>query len=276
MHKISLATQSLWDRSFEEAAETAARVGYDALEIVCHDPFLPLPELWKRRKSAPRRLRDLGLEVASLTIITHFTNPDTISHNTGFLNAIVDLAEPYGTDLVKMSPGPPLSADASPEQWSLAVRRITDCADYAREKGVTLAIETHLNQLSDHGPSTLRLVREVDRPNVGVVLDWCNIMVMGGDPLAATELLGPYVRLVHAKDGHMTPETPRWDPIGEGDLDYPALLDALAATGYDGVISVECLLKDDRYDFTNQPTDPEEIVSRDLATLRRLAGQGAQ
>jgi len=270
MYKISLATQSLWDRPLEEAIEVAARTGYDGVEIVCHDPFLPLPELWKRRDSVPRRLRKLQLEVASLTIITHFTNPETVSHNTGFLNAVIDLAAPYGTRLVKMSPGPPVSAEASPEQWRLAVQRIADCADYAQGKGVSLAIETHLNQLSDVEESTLRLIHDIDRPNVGVVLDWCNIMVMGGDPVNATRLLAPYIRLIHAKDGHMTPETPRWDPIGEGELDYPALFNALGETDYSGTISVECLLRDTRYDFTNRPTDAKQIVTRELATLRHF------
>lgn len=270
MYEIALATQSLWDRTLEDAIEVAARVGYDSVEIVCHDPFLPLPELWKRRDSAPRKIRELDLDVVSLTIITDFTNPDTISRNMSFLNAIVNLAEPYGTNLVKMSPGPPVSAEATPEQWRSAVQRIGECADYARGKGVTLAVETHLNQLSDVEQGTLRLISEIGRPNVGVVLDWCNIMVMGGDPINATRLLAPYIRLVHAKDGHVAPGGPRWDPIGDGELDYPALLKALSETGYKGAISVESLLKDSRYDFANRPTDPEQIVAGELATLRRL------
>lgn len=268
MYKISLATQSLWDRSLLDAAETAARIGYDGIEIVCHDPFLTLPDLWALRASAPRRIRELGLAVASLTVITDFTNPKTVSCNAGFLSGIVDLAESYGTDLVKMSPGPPVSSKASSEEWLRAVKRIADCAEHAQSRGVSLAIETHLGQLSDTEESTFRLVQEIGRPNVGVVLDWCNVLVTGGDPLNAVRLLAPHLRLIHAKDCRRTPQTPRWVRIGRGELNYPALMAALRETRYRGMISVEALLSDTRYDFDGGSTDPEETVSADLAALR--------
>ena len=273
MYRISLATQSLWDRPLAEAVDVAARLGYDAVEIVCHDPFLPLAELRRLAGSIPQRLRDLRLDVASLTIITDFVTPDNVGESTRFLNAVVDLAQSYGTSLVKMSPGPPVYAKAKPQQWCSAIGHIGRCADYARESGVTLAIETHLGQLSNTADGTLRLIRGITRPNVGVVLDWCNIMVERDDPLRATRLLASHIRLIHAKDGHMTADKSRWDPIGEGSLDYPALFAVLVETDYDGYISVEALLKDSRYDFTNRPTDPERVVAADLAALRRLMGQ---
>lgn len=274
MNAISLATQSLWDRPLEEAIEAAGRVGYDGVEIVCHPPYLPLEELERLSDSIPGKLKALELEAASLTVITDFVTPETISNNTRFLNAIVDLAALYNTRLVKMSPGAPVAAKGTPEQWESAIRHIGECADYARDRGVAVAIETHLGQLSNTTEGTLRLVRGIDRPNVGVVLDWCNIMVEGGDPVEATRVLGEHILLVHAKDGHMTEEGPRWAPIGEGSLDYGALSAALRGTGYTGYISVESLLMDARYDFTGRPTDPEQIVAGELASLRRFVAEG--
>ena len=271
MHRISLATQSLWDRSLEEAIEVAARVGYDGVEIVCYPPHLPLDHLQRLSDSIPKKLDALQLEVASRTVITDFVTPETIPDNVRFLDSIVDLAAPYNTRLVKMSPGAPTADRGTPEQWESAITHIAECADHARDKRVALAIETHLGQLSNTLDGTLRLVRGIDRPNVGVVLDWCNIMVEGGDPLEATEALGEHILLVHAKDGHMVKEGPRWDPIGEGELDYPALLGALGRTGYEGFISVESLLVDPRYDFTGRPTDPERIVAGELAGLSSMS-----
>lgn len=270
MHKISLATQSLWDRPLAEAVDVAARVGYDGVEIVCHDPFLPLAELRKQSATLPRKLQDLSLEVASLTVITDFVTPETIEENRQFLQSIIDLAEPFNTALIKISPGSPLSSQATEQQWNLAINHIRVCADYADRKSVSLAIETHLNQLSDVTDGALRLIEGIRRPNVGVVIDWCNLYVDGDDPVEGTRRLGPHIRLVHAKDGHLTSESPRWDPIGEGELDYPVLLGALCDTGYRGYISVESLIQDERYNFTGRTTDPEEIVTRDLAALRRL------
>jgi len=274
MHAISLATQSLWDRPLTDAIEVAGRVGYDGVEIVCHPPYFPLEDLERSSGSAPGKLKALQLEAASLTVITDFVTPETIADNIRFLNAIVDLAAPYNTGLVKMSPGAPTADRGTPAQWESAIEHIGECADYARDRGVALAIETHLGQLSNTTEGALRLVRGIARPNVGVVLDWCNIMVEGGDPVEATEALGEHILLVHAKDGHLTESGPRWDPIGEGELDYPALFGALGRTGYEGFISVESLLGDPRYDFTGRPTDPEQIVAGELASLRRLTAEG--
>ena len=270
MYKIALATQSLWDRSLEQAIEVAAAVGYDGVEIVCHPPFLPFDQLRCLSDSIPRRLESLRLGVASLTVVTDFVTSGTMRENVRFLNAIAELAGAYGTDLVKMSPGPPAAADASPEQWGSAISLISECADHARDLGVCLAIETHLGQLSNTTAGTLRLIRGIDRPNVGVVLDWCNLMVGGDDPVEATGLLAEHIRLIHAKDAHMTDDGPRWDPIAQGTLDYPGLVSALRATQFSGYISVESLLRGPRYDFTGRPTDPEVIVAGELASLRRL------
>ena len=275
MYRVSLSTQSLWDRGLQEAVELAARVGYDGVEIVCHDPFLPLGELQGLSESIPRKLRALNLDTAALTIVTDLVTPETVGDNVRFLKAVVGLARPYGTQIVKVSPGPPVSAKATQKQWDSAVRHLSECAAYARTRAVTLAVETHLGQLSNTLDGTRRLIQGVARPDFGVVLDWCNIMVEGGDPVAATRSLAHCIRLVHAKDARMTPDGPRWVPIGEGQMDYEALLAALDATGYSGYISVESLLTDARCDFANVSADSEEIVARELATLRRLMRTGS-
>jgi sugar phosphate isomerase/epimerase len=63
-----------------------------------------------------------------------------------------------------------------------------------------------------------------------------------GDPLRAVELLGPDIRSVHVKDANR-PTTPgQWGeevPLGRGEVDIPAFLQALSQAGYRGPLSIE-------------------------------------
>jgi sugar phosphate isomerase/epimerase len=86
-------------------------------------------------------------------------------------------------------------------------------------------------------------------------------MVTGQDPVKAVELLGEYIVHTHVKDGIMLKRTdPKiiYDhfatggiealnvadyfletPLGEGNVDFPAYIDALKRVGFDGYLTIE-------------------------------------
>jgi sugar phosphate isomerase/epimerase len=74
-------------------------------------------------------------------------------------------------------------------------------------------------------------------------LDPANLILYGrGNPVDALDVFGPFVRSVHAKDGvdstrghEMGEET----PLGEGKVDFPALLGRLKGLGYNGALIIE-------------------------------------
>ena len=62
------------------------------------------------------------------------------------------------------------------------------------------------------------------------------------NPVDAVGIIGKYVRDVHAKDGNyptcgrsLGNET----PLGEGKVNFPALIAALREVGYDGPLTIE-------------------------------------
>ena len=99
---------------------------------------------------------------------------------------------------------------------------------------------------------------------------------MGDDPLAATRIAAPLVKMVHLKDLRVQAAsrgdpTAWWPstPLGQGDFDIPAILATLKAGGYHGGLFVE--LAPLHSNWHNE----DEVVAESLVYLRRVLGSGA-
>ncbi len=102
--------------------------------------------------------------------------------------------------------------------------RLRELAPLAKSLGLTIGVENHL----DFTVEELRdLIRRIDSPQVGVILDVGNTVGTLDDPVEAADLLGPYTIATHYKDFAIT-ETPKgftfcMVPLGCGSLQLPAI-----------------------------------------------------
>ena len=133
--------------------------------------------------------------------------------------------------------------DANYPGFVAAVRSV---AAHMQANGQYLLFET-----GQETPVTLRrLFEDVGLPNLAVNLDPANLILYGkANPVDALEVIGKYVRGVHGKDGcyptnghDLGVET----PMGQGRVDFPALLKGLHALGYDGCITIEREIEGDQ------------------------------
>jgi len=107
------------------------------------------------------------------------------------------------------------------------------------------------NLLFETGQETpvtlLRLIEEVGTGNLFVNLDPANLIVYGkANPIDALDVIGAYVRGVHAKDGMYPTNGSELGPevkVGCGKVNFPAFLKALKEHGYDGSITIEREIK---------------------------------
>mgnify|MGYP000854761087 CR=1 FL=1 len=108
-----------------------------------------------------------------------------------------------------------------------------------RANGQTFCFET-----GQETPTTLlRVFEDLGGENVGVNLDPANLAMYGkANPNDAAEVLGPWIRGVHAKDGlyptdgrNLGKET----PLGQGVVDFPRLIETLKKHDYAGAITIE-------------------------------------
>ena len=112
-------------------------------------------------------------------------------------------------------------------------------AQYCKNKGLSFLFET-----GQETPVTLlRTIEDIGLDNVGINLDPANFILYGkANPVDALDVIGRYVRGVHAKDGlypttgrHLGMET----PLGEGKVNIPRLVSKLKELGYDGPLTIE-------------------------------------
>ena len=119
------------------------------------------------------------------------------------------------------------------------VAAIKEVAEYCLANGQELLFET-----GQETPITvLRTIEAVGTGNLGINLDPANLIMYGkGNPVDALDVFGKYVMEVHGKDGvypHCGSELGEEKKIGDGKVDFKALIANLKALGFDGNIIIE-------------------------------------
>jgi len=123
--------------------------------------------------------------------------------------------------------------------YSETVEAIRDVANHCKANGQIFLMET-----GQESPITmLRAIEDANTGNIHVNLDTANLILYGkGEPVGALDVIGKYVRGLHAKDG-MYPTDPKKlgheVPIGQGRVHFPEVIKALHGLGYTGPITIE-------------------------------------
>ncbi len=164
--------------------------------------------------------------------------PQTRAARMDALKRASDLAKMCGIKAVHThcgfipeNPNEPLYAET--------VKAIQEVAGYCKANGQTFLMET-----GQESPVTLlRAITDAGLDNIGVNLDTANLILYDkGDPVAALDVIGKYVRGLHAKDG-LYPTDPRnlgeEVAIGKGKVDFPEVLRKLHKLHYTGPITIE-------------------------------------
>jgi sugar phosphate isomerase/epimerase len=254
-----------------------------------------------KRRDFRRRLDQSGIEISALNCSGNPLHPgeegrqhDQVTRET------IRLAGLLGVERVVMMSGcPGAPGDAYPNwitvQWPAETRAILkyqwddvlvpywrDLVGFAANHGVRrLCLELHGHQ-NVYNVRTLLALRERVGEAVGANYDPSHLMWMGADPIAAIRALGPAIYHVHAKDTRVDPEIAgvnspletitaehwrerAWNYVtlgyGHGEAWWADFVTALAAAGYDDVLSIE------HEDFMMSPV---EGVEKSVALLNRV------
>lgn len=119
------------------------------------------------------------------------------------------------------------------------VEAIGEVARYCDDRGIGFWFET--------GQETpvvlLRTIQRIGTGNLGINLDPANLILYGkGNPVDALDVIGPYVRNVHVKDGFYPTNGDALGEqvaVGKGKVDFPKLFEGLAAHGFRGEWIIE-------------------------------------
>jgi len=184
-----------------------------------------------------QRLRERlqGMQLTPLTVGA-FCDP-LDSHQAEAFRRRIDFARQLGAPFVMGDVSP--DAETGERRREL-IRALRWFGDYARERGVRIALETHEGP-TRNGKLARELLCEVDHPSVGFNYDTGNIYFYDDDTDPAEDIkeIADRVIHVHLKDTQGGKGQWRFCALGEGRVNFPKIIQTLEAVGYDGPYSLE-------------------------------------
>src|SRR5215468_9007065 len=271
----SITYLGLWYRgealSLSDLIKTARRFGYDGIEIDGKRPH-GNPLDWPARRC--KELRSLahgeGIEIHAVAANNDFSCPATEVREAqiAYVRELIRMTADLGARHLRVFLGwwgvtqhPKLASydimenlwpivhEKFPieEVWGWCREALIECARYAGEAGVTLALQNHRPIIKDH-QDVLRMVREVNSPHLKVCIDAPLMPDKSARAMReAAQAVGPLQVLSHIggeferrADGSIRGYE-RHDGVvgGETNQYYRDFVSAMRGIGYQGYLSYE-------------------------------------
>jgi len=266
--RIGIMQLSLVPDDMETSFALAAQAGLDGLEIACDTPDDAASILGADGIARVRQLTETHpVEVPGIGLgvlregKSLFGDDAAVAAAKDLVHRAIGAAVEIGADLV-LVPFLGKAAIELPEELDRAIVNLDELAEEAEEADITRGIESTLNvsqqrQLVEHlGAYT----------SVKVYYDTGNVLARKFDPATVLRDLGARrVCRVHFKDVRLGAEGAPPDygvALGAGNVDFPAVVNAIRAIGYDGWVVLE----------TPPTDDPLAAAKANLAFARSVLG----
>jgi sugar phosphate isomerase/epimerase len=232
----------LFAGDWEHGLETAAELGYNAVEVSLRDPQTEVV------RKLGKAVRSSGLAVSAIATGQSYYNdglspvspdPAIQARLLDRMKGHVDLAATWGAMVIVGGvrgtfEGEPKTHAAQRQRAVEAIRRYTE---YARSQGVLLAIEP-INRYETNFINTLEealgFIEEVDIENLVVLADTFHMNIEEVSIARSFERAGEKLGYIHFVDSN------RW-AAGQGHIDFRELAAVLQKIGYRGYICAEIL-----------------------------------
>ena len=161
------------------------------------------------------------------------------------------------------------TARTSPDGSDIAVAKLREIADYAKARGVRIALYPHTGMWIERVEEALRVADKLNRPDVGVTFNLCHWLKVEGadrDPLPVLKAAQPRLMFVtiNGADAGDT-RSMGWDrliqPLGSGSYDVAAFLRKLREADYTGPIGFQ------GYGISQEP---KEVLRKTIAAWRAM------
>jgi sugar phosphate isomerase/epimerase len=149
------------------------------------------------------------------------------------------------------------------------VERLSVLLPVARDRGVQLTVETHVNQVTEIPAVAVQLCERVE--GLGLTLDASHLYA-GPNQGADFSAVIPFVRHVHLRDAGPDPAQIQV-PAGTGLVDFGWIVRQLHAAGYSGKFAIEYMDSIPIVARSGEPTDvPSNVIRmRDLFVAEERA-----
>ena len=254
--RLAFSSNAYMNFSIEETIGRIATIGYTGIEVLSDVPHAWPAGLLPQRKQAIRNcLAEHGLAVSNVNGFMMnavadprqpYWHPSWIEPDPHYrairrehTKRALKLAKEIGAKNLQTEPGGPLAPGQS---WEAAAQIFYDelmpCVEVAEHLEVGLLIEPEPGLMIERFDEYLRFVERIDSPWVGLNFDIGHAYCVGEDPQHWVARMATHTRHYHFEDIAATRIHQHLVP-GRGAIDFEATLAAIAATGYDGWITVE-------------------------------------
>ncbi|OEJ61692.1 xylose isomerase [Streptomyces agglomeratus] len=279
--RFGYGTNGLTDLRLDDALALLASLGYDGVGLTLDHMHLdPLaPGLAARTRHVGRRLSKLGLGVTIETGARYvldprrkhgpsLLDPDPAARaaRAGLLLTAVRVAADLGARAVHCFSGVTPAGTPPDLAWQRLRESLGPVIEAAATAGVPLAVEPEPGHLLATLADFHHLRRALGDPSsLGLTLDIGHCQCLEpSSPADCVRDAAPWLRHVQIED--MRRGVHEHLPFGDGEIDFPPVLEALAATGYQGLTVVE---------LPRHSHAGPELAARSIDFLRKAQPAGA-
>lgn len=281
--KLAFSSNAYLHFSIEETIAKIASLGYTGIEVLADVPHAwPAGLLEERKQSIRDTLAKHKLTISNVNAFMMnavadprqpywhpgWTDPDPHYRaiRREHTKRALQLAQEIGAPHITTEPGGHLAAGQTRGEASqIFYDELMPCVEEAERLGVDLLIEPEPELLIERFGEYLEFMQRIDSPRVGLNFDVGHAFCVGEDPQDWVAKMAPHTRHYHFEDiaasrvhKHLIP--------GHGAIDFAATLRAIAATGYDGWLTVEL------YPYIDNPDDAAREAKAYLTRVMSEAG----
>jgi hexulose-6-phosphate isomerase len=223
--------------SYLDRFRMARDVGFEALQAQTTPDQHKAEEI----KTAAQKA---GLQIDSVMNMLHWkyplssSDPAVVEKSLNGMRASLRNAKLWGAHSVLLVPAVVNAQTSYRDAWERSQRQIRKLIPLAEQLQVTIALEEVWNKFLLSPLEFATYIDQFKSPRVKAWFDVGNV-VIHGYPQDWIRTLGPRIADVHVKGFKRTRDCYEWVNLGEGDIDWPAVRQALAEIGYHGTVITE-------------------------------------
>ncbi len=278
--RFAYSSNAYQNFSIEETIARIAALGYEGLELLADVPHAwPAGLLDERKQSIRRSLEHHCLAISNVNAFMMnavadprqaYWHPSWIEPDEHYrairrehTKRALRLAKELGAPSIQTEPGGPRDDGRS---WHAVAEvfydEIMPCVALAEQLGVFLLIEPEPGLMIETFDQYLDFAARVDSPWLGLNFDIGHAFCVGQEPQHWIARMAPHTKHYHLEDidagrhhAHLVP--------GRGVIDIPAVLLEIAASGYQGWVTVEL------YPYGDDPDRAGREAREFLQTIKR-------
>lgn len=223
--------------SYFERCRLARDVGFEELECGTIENPAEAEQIKKAAEAAGLRIHSV-MNQAHWKFPLSSADPDVVARTLKGLETSLENARYWGAEVVLLVPAVVNAQTSYRDAWQRSERQIRKMIPLAEKNRVIIAVENVWNKFLLSPLEFAQYVDQFKSPWVRAYFDVGNV-VLFGFPQDWIRTLGNRIVRLHFKDFRFRNRLAEFVALGEGDVDWKEVHQALAEIGYRGPATVE-------------------------------------